>query len=116
MYVGYVVVAVLTAAANIWAAMADVRHTGSAVANATKVGVATSWLVPLGLLKAAGAVGLLIGIVVPVIGLAAATGLILFFVCAVFAHLRVDWYATLPFPGGFLVLALGALLLRIATL
>ncbi len=116
MLIGYVVVAVLTAAANIWAATADFRHTENAVFNATKVGVATSWLVPLGLLKAAGALGVLAGIAVPVIGLAAATGLVLFFVCAVFAHLRVRWYATLAFPGSFLVLALGALLFRIGSL
>ena len=48
--------------------------------------------------------------------MAAAIGLVLFFVCAVFAHLRVRWYATLAFPGTFLLLAAAALVLRLASM
>jgi hypothetical protein len=40
--------------------------------------VSESWLTTLGILKAAGAVGLLVGIRVPLIGIAAAIGLVLF--------------------------------------
>jgi len=116
MFSGYVVVAVLTAALNGWAATTDFIGTRAARGNAAKVGVPLSWLVPLGGLKAAGAVGLLVGIAVPVIGVAAAIGLVLFFVCAVFAHLRVRWYSTLAFPGTFLLLAIGALVLRLASM
>jgi uncharacterized membrane protein len=115
MFAGYVVVAVLAAAANIWAAMTDFT-TERALANAAKVGVPPSWLFPLGALKAAGALGLLVGMAVPVIGVAAAIGLVLFFVCAIFAHLRVSWYSTIPFPAAFLLLAVGALLLRLASM
>ena len=46
-------------------------------------------MVPLGTLLASGAVGLLTGFAVPVLGTAAAIGLVLYFVCAVTAHLRV---------------------------
>ena len=60
--------------------------------------------------------GLLVGIAVPIVGVAAAIGLVLFFVCAVFAHLRVRYYSTLAFPGTFLALALAALLLRLAAM
>ena len=116
MYSGYVVVAVLTAALNGWAAMTDFLGTRTARDNAATVGVPASWLLPLGVLKAAGAAGLLAGIAVPVIGVAAAIGLVLFFVCAVFAHLRVRWYSTLAFPGTFLLLAVGALVLRLASM
>jgi DoxX-like family len=41
-----------------------------------------SWVFALGLLKAAGALGLLVGIGFPQIGVAASVGLILFFVGA----------------------------------
>jgi hypothetical protein len=116
MFTGYVVVAILTAAVNGWAATTDFTRAQSARDNAVRVGVPLSWLLPLGGLKAAGAVGLLVGIAVPVIGAAAAVGLVLFFVCAVFAHLRVRWYATLAFPGTFLLLAVAALVLRLASM
>jgi hypothetical protein len=116
MFTGYVVVAILTAALNGWAATTDFTGATSARDNATKVGVPLSWLPSLGGLKAAGAVGLLVGLAVPVIGVAAAVGLVLFFVCAVFAHLRVRWYSTLAFPGTFLLLAVGALVLRLASM
>jgi phosphoglycerol transferase MdoB-like AlkP superfamily enzyme len=58
---------------------------------------------------------LIAGIVVPLIGVAAAIGLVLFFVCAIFAHLRVSWYETLPFPIMFLSFALVALILGLAS-
>ncbi len=112
---GYVVLAIVAAAANSWAAATDFARTSTAVRNAEKVEVPASWLFPLGALKAAGALGLLAGIAIPVIGIAAAIGLVLFFVCAVFAHLRVGWYSTIPFPATFLLLAVGALILRLVS-
>src|SRR5215211_3456708 len=69
----------------------------------------------LGALKFAGAISLIAGIAMPFIGAAAAIGLVLFFVCAIFAHLRVSWYAALPFPIAFLLLAAVALVLRLAS-
>ncbi len=48
-----------------------------------KAGVLESWMTTLDILKAAGALGLLVGIDVPLIGTAAAVGLILFFVAAI---------------------------------
>jgi hypothetical protein len=115
MFVGYVAVAVLAAAMNAWAASLDFRRAEMAVDNAAKVEVPSSWLLPLGALKFAGAVGLVVGILVPLVGVAAGIGLVLFFVCAIFAHLRVGWYSTLPFPIMFLLFALVALALRLAS-
>lgn len=116
MSTAYLVFALVTAAANLWAAAGDFRRTSATVANAARVEVPSSWLFPLGVLKAAGGLGLLAGLAVPIVGTAAAVGLVLFFVCAVFAHLRVGWYATLPFPLLFLVLAVGASVTRLASL
>ncbi|MFE3193210.1 DoxX family protein [Nocardia sp. NPDC059240] len=55
-----------------------------------KLGVPESWLVfPIGTLKLAGALGLILGLLgVPLIGPAAAIGLILYWVCAMYTHIR----------------------------
>jgi hypothetical protein len=116
MFPVYVAVAVTAAVMNLWAAGQDLRRADSVLANAARVEVPSSWVVPLGVLKLAGAVGLVAGIAVPLVGVAAAVGLVLFFTCAVFAHLRVSWYATLPYPAVFLVLATATLTLRLASL
>jgi len=115
MFIGYVAVAVVAAAMNVWAASLDFRRAEQAVANVAKVEVPPSWLLPLGALKFAGAVGLIAGIAMPFIGVAAAIGLVLFFVCAIFAHLRVSWYSVLPFPIAFLLFAVVALVLRLTS-
>lgn len=48
-----------------------------------------SWVPVLGLLLAAGSVGLLAGFAVPLLGTLAAAGLVLYFTGALIAHLRV---------------------------
>ncbi|WP_432968000.1 DoxX family protein [Dactylosporangium sp. CA-233914] len=48
-----------------------------------------SWVPVLGLLLAAGTLGLLAGFAVPLLGTLAAGGLVLYFVGALIAHLRV---------------------------
>lgn len=113
MFVSYVVVAAVAAAMNLWAASLALRQAETPVQNAVKLQVPLTWVAPLGVLLLAGAVGLLAGIAVPALGTAAAIGLILYFVCAMFAHLRIGWYATLPFPAMFLALAAAALALRL---
>jgi hypothetical protein len=70
-------------------------------------------MTPLGLLKAAGALGLLVGVVVPPIGIAAAAGLVLFFVGAIITHLRARFYS-LTLSISVLTLAVAALVLRLA--
>ena len=53
------------------------------------MGVPYSWMIPLGALLGAGALGLLAGVVVPLLGILAAAGLVLYFLGALGAHLRV---------------------------
>ena len=115
MFAAYVVVAVLTAAANTSVAALDFRRSEWVLGNMATVGVSHSWLLPLGALKAAGALGLLIGIGVPPIAVAASVGLVLFFVGAVVTHVRTHEYATILYPGMFLLLAIGSLVLRLAS-
>jgi hypothetical protein len=80
-----------------------------------RVYVPESWLVfPIGTLKAAGAAGLLLGLLgLPLVGTAAATGLILFWVCAAYTHIRVGDYSPQFFLGStfFLPLAVATLTL-----
>lgn len=69
-----------------------------------KAGVPPSWLTfPIGTRKTAGAAGLLGLLGVPLIGTAAAVGLVLFFVCAVYTHLLArDYSIQLVLAGGLL--------------
>ena len=116
MSTAYVAVTILAAAANAAAAAFDFARADRVLANMTKVGVPRSWLVPLGALKAAGALGLLVGIGVPLLGVAASAGLVLFFVGAIITHIRAHAEAlSYAYPGTFLLLALGSLVPRLAS-
>jgi glucose dehydrogenase len=76
----------------------------------SKLGVPESWLPIFGILKAAGALGLPIGIGLPMIGIAAAAGLTVFFIGAVFTHLRArDYSLGRGVPVMFLLIAAAAL-------
>ncbi len=112
MIVAYIAVTILAASAYAYAAyMNFVRHE-SVIAVAERVRVPQSWMLPLGTLLAAGALGLLVGFAVPVIGTAAAVGLVLYFLGAVGAHLRVrDRYGTAAI---FLLIAVAALFVSLA--
>jgi hypothetical protein len=80
------------------------------VANSIKVGVPTSWLPMLGTLKVAGAAGLLLGLLgVRYIGVAAAVGLVLFFLGAIGVHLRAREHHFITTTVGYFVLAAAAL-------
>ena len=83
MLTAYTVVAILAAAAYIYAGTVDFMRAEWILDNMTKYGVPHSWLFSLGALKMVGALGLLVGISVPLIGVAASAGLILFFVGAI---------------------------------
>jgi len=108
----YLVVAVLAVAANGFSGVAALAHFRPILPGMARAGVPESWLTfPIGTLKTAGAAGLALGRAgVPLVGTAAAAGLVLFFVCAVYTHVRAGDYS--PQFG----LAIGFLLLAAATL
>lgn len=115
MFIAYLIVTGLAVAANFFSAGCDfVRYRQVSIAMA-RAGVPESWMTSLGILKAAGALGLLAGIGVPVVGMAAAIGLILFFVGAIFTHLRARDYS-FGLAAIFLLLAVAALILRLVSL
>jgi hypothetical protein len=118
MTIAYVVVTVLAVAANTFSGVAALVHFRPILPGMARAGVPESWLTfPIGTLKAAGAAGLLLGLVgIPLIGTAAAIGLVLFFVCAVYTHIRVsDYGAQFGLANAFLLLATAALVLGLAT-
>jgi hypothetical protein len=116
MFMAYVVVTVLAAGANIYAAANDFLRPEWLIANMTRLRVPQSWIFSLGALKAAGALGLLMGIALPLIGVAAASGLVLFFLGAIVTALRAHWYAHISYPATFLLLAVASLVLRVGSL
>jgi hypothetical protein len=89
MHVTYLAMTILAALANGYAACLNFAGAESVKVVADRVRVSRRWMVPLGAVLACGAVGLLTGLVVPALGTAAAIGLVLYFICAVTAHLRV---------------------------
>ena len=114
----YLVVALLAIAANAFSGVAALVHFRPIIPGMARAGVPESWLTfPIGTLKTAGAAGLLLGLAgVPLIGTAAAAGLVLFFVCAVSIHLRAgDYSPQLGLAIGFLLLAVAALALGLAS-
>lgn len=115
MFVAYVVVTIITIIANAAVAIADLRRAPFVLANSAEVGVPPSWLPLLATLKAAGAAGLLIGLLgVQYVGIAAATGLVTFFTGALAVHVRARVFYNLAFPGTYWLLAAASLVLAIA--
>lgn len=88
MFTAYLVVSILLAVALLGSAAADFLRFKPILVNMARLGVPESLLATLGAVKAAGAFGLLVGVVAPPIGIAAAVGVILFFGCAVAVHHR----------------------------
>jgi len=88
MRITYLVVTTLAALMSGYAAALNFVGAESVKAVANRLRISERWMLPFGVLLASAAVGLLLGMAVPVLGVAAAVGLILYFICAVTAHLR----------------------------
>ncbi|NYI04670.1 DoxX family protein [Allostreptomyces psammosilenae] len=115
MFTAYAVTTVIAIAATAWSALVDLTRARFVLANAEEVGVPRSWLPWLAAVKGAGAAGLLLGLLgARSLGVAAAAGLVLFFVGAVAAHVRRSVYHNIGFAAGYLGLAVLALVLAVA--
>ncbi|MEU6811282.1 DoxX family protein [Streptomyces sp. NPDC046831] len=108
MHAAYVTVTLLASLAGGPAAAADFAGHPCATGQADGLGVPRSWMRPLGALLAAGALGLLAGLAVPVLGAPAAAGLVLYFLGALAVHLRAGDRHLGPWSV-FFVLAVAAL-------
>ena len=116
MYATYDAITLVAIFANGFSGVAALIHFKPIMPGMDKAGVPQSWLTKIGALKTAGALGLLLGLIgVPLIGTAAAIGLVLFFVCAIYTHVRADDYSPqIGLATGFLLLAVAALVSSLA--
>jgi DoxX-like family len=109
LFTAYVIVTLMAVAASTFVAVANFMRLEFVLVTAAKVSVPESWITMLGTLNAAAALGLLLGLVgVPLVGTAAAIGLIMYFVGAIITHLRARDYSIGP-AAAFLLLAVAAL-------
>jgi hypothetical protein len=115
MTAAYLAVTLTAIAANGFSGIAALLHFKPILPGMAKAGVPESWLTfPIGTLKTAGALGLAAGLAFHPLGAAAAIGLVLFFVCAVYTHIRAgDYGPQFGLAIGFLGLNVGVLALGV---
>jgi hypothetical protein len=110
----YVVVTVLAAALAGFSAGSVFLGARWTVEPLAEYGVPRAWWVWLGTAKAAGAAGLLVGLAVPVVGVLAGAGLVLYFAGAVLTVARARRYSHIAFPLVYAAPVVGALALGFA--
>lgn len=115
MFVTAAVVSTLLAALLAMAAIRKLSHRPAVVQSYLRVGVPEERLNQLAVILLAGAAGVLLGLWWAPLGVAAAAGVICYFIAAIGFHLRAGDTRHLPTPFAFAVLAVAALLLRLAT-
>ncbi|MCY0924873.1 DoxX family protein [Streptomyces sp. H27-H1] len=98
MNIAATVVAVLAAAMSGFSGYSLLSRAAWVVEAMEEYEVPQAWWTPLGAAKAAGALGLLIGLFVPVIAIAAGIGLVLYYTGAVVTVIRARSYKHIPFP------------------
>jgi hypothetical protein len=107
----YLITTLAAVVANGFSGIAALLHFQPIMPGMVKAGVPVSWLTfPIGTLKTLGALGLAAGLLFRPVGVSAAIGLVLFFVCAIYTHIRASDYS--PQFG----LAIGFLSLNVAAL
>jgi hypothetical protein len=111
MFTAYIAVTILAAAMNAYAAYVDLSGAEWILDFMSRYGVPQSWLFLLAVLKAAGALGLLVGIALPVIGSAAALGIVAYFAGAIVTVVRARCWSHIALPVVFLLPAAASLVL-----
>jgi uncharacterized membrane protein YphA (DoxX/SURF4 family) len=113
MAIAYVVVTALFALMSAFSAVLKLRQDPKIVKVIHEmVGVPMKYLPLLAACEIAGALGLVVGYWYPPLGLAAAIGLVIYFVGAVVSHIRVGDFKGVGNASFMLGLAVAALLLR----
>ena len=116
MFIALVILTVLLAVLAVNSAAMKLRKNEQVLATIHgTVGVPLRHLPVLAGLEIAGAAGILIGLWLEPLGIAAAIGLVLYFVGALIGHLRVGDTKGLAMPVVPLLLSVAVLVLRIAT-
>jgi hypothetical protein len=116
MFVAAAIVSSLLASLLAFAAVRKLSHRPEVVASYTRVGVPERKLNYLALILFAGAAGLVVGLFWGPLGVAAAVGLVVYFLLAIGAHIRANDAANLPTPVVIELMAVAALVLRAGSL
>jgi hypothetical protein len=116
MFVACVIVTVVLAVAMLGSATAQLTRQPKILEQMSTLGVPEAWLPRLAACEIAGGVGLLLGLAVAPIGIAAAIGACGYFIGAIVVHVRAGDSAGSAAPGILLLIALAALVLRILTM
>ena len=116
MFIALVIATALLAVVAVNSAVAKLRKNEQVVAviHGT-VGVPLRYLPVLAALEIAGAIGIIAGLWIEPLGIAAAAGLVAYFIGAVLSHLRVRDSKGLTMPLVPLALSVAVLVLRIVT-
>jgi hypothetical protein len=115
-FVATVTVSILLAALLAYAAVRKLSHDPRVVETYVRVGVPEDKLDYLAAILLAGAAGLVLGLIWAPIGIAAACGVIAYFILAIASHVRANDERNLFTPVLIALIAAAALILRIATL
>jgi hypothetical protein len=116
MFAAAAVVSSLLAAVLAFSAIRKLSHRPEVVATYTRVGVPEDKLDYLAFILLAGAAGLVVGLLWGPLGVAAAAGLVVYFLLAIGAHVRAGDAVHLPTPVVIELMALAALVLRAGSL
>lgn len=104
MHTAYLVVTFTAIAFDGFSGAAALVHFAPILPPMASAGVPVSWLrFPIGTLKTLGTLGLIVGLWIPAVGIAAAAGLVLFFVCAIYTHVLANDLTGQMYFGGFML-------------
>jgi uncharacterized membrane protein YphA (DoxX/SURF4 family) len=112
MSLAYVIIGIVLAVALVGSGMGKITKAKSIVDSITSLGVPPGLLPFLAACEIAGALGLIVGIWWRPLGIAAAVGVVLYFIGAVGAHLRKRDFKGIP--GAGLLLVVSAVTLALA--
>ncbi|MEU1204081.1 DoxX family protein [Nocardia sp. NPDC005825] len=115
MSTAYVLVTLAAAVAALIASGMDVFRADWVRQNMKSYGIQDWTLYPLAAIKACGALGLLAGLAIAPLGLAAGVGLVLYFLGALAVVLRARAYSDIGYPLPYLALAVGSVVLYALT-
>ena len=116
MFIAYCVLAVVYPAMLIFSGVTKLQHHPQAVQIIHElIGVPLGWFPVLAACEFAGAAGLLVGIRWARLGIAAAGGVVIYFMGAIISHMLVSDFAGLGSPAFMLAIALVLLATRIRT-
>jgi uncharacterized membrane protein YphA (DoxX/SURF4 family) len=116
MHIAYLVVTIVFALMAVFSGVGKIRRDPHQVRVIHEtVGVPLKFFPLLAACEFAGALGLLAGIEWPPLGIAGGVGLVIYFVGAVVSHLRVGDFKGIGSAAFLLVVAAGALVMRVLT-